>query len=304
MRGRKTHLAALAALAVIATGGPANAAAPAQRVPAALLLFPLVTVEGGGSLRDTRVELVNLSRRDQQLSCFYLTANSCGGVGFSVRLTANQPLSWLVSRGTFNSLSGSAIPPFRSNGELKCRVIPSGPEVEAHNVVQGRAIVFGVGGETIPYGAVGIQRLIDGEASRLAELDGVTYAQCPDEMHFVFVASEPGSQSEIVMTPCTQDLLNRTPTSTTVSILVYNEFEQVLSASTSVTCHARRRLEEISHIFERKTLGTDTGHLIVRGVQSPVLTMLIDRVSVGLATAVAANEPALRGGRAASIRFP
>lgn len=296
--------AVLAALAVLSAGTLARAESPAQRVPAAILLFPLVTVESGGALRDTRIELVNLSRQDQQLSCFYLTATSCGAVGFSVRLTPNQPLSWLVSRGTFNSLSGSAVPPFRSNGELKCRVLPNDPTVSSHNVVQGRAIVFGVGGETIPYGAVGIARLRDGEAGRVAELDGVTYAECPDEMHFVFVATGPGSESEIVMTPCTQDLLDRNPTTTSVSFLVYNEFEQVLSASTSVTCHARRRLRDINKIFTRETLGTDTGHLIVRGAQSPILSMLIDRVSVGAATAIAANEPSLRGGRAATIRFP
>jgi len=89
-----------------------------------------------------------------------------------------------------------------------------------------------------------------------------------------------------------------------VQFLVINEFEQTLSASTTVTCQNRLSLQDVSSVFTRNTLGTDTGHLIVRGVQTPVIAMLIDRFTSGLNPATASNEPAFRGGRAATIRFP
>ncbi len=298
-------VATVAALVGLVAVRSALAGPPPQRLPSAILVFPNVVVEGGGAVRDTRIEIVNLTGRPQQLSCFYVDGSFCSEFGFFIRLTPNQPITWLASQGSFSSHSLSAVPAFGGTGELKCRVIPQEPGVDAHNTVQGRAIVFGADGSTVSYGAVGFQRFTDGDFSGTAELDGSTYAQCPDEMHFAFVASEPGSESEIILAPCSEDLENRIPTTTTVQFLIYNEFEQVLSASTNVTCYERARLQDISHVFTRNTLGTETGHVVVRGVQSPVLAMLIDRVQVsGSASAVAGNEPAFRGGRSATIRFP
>jgi hypothetical protein len=64
-------------------------------------------------------------------------------------------------------------------------------------------------------------------------------------------------------------------------------------------------LQDISHIFTKSTLGTDTGHLVVKGVQSPVLALVIDRFRTSAnAPVTAGNEPFLRGGRTAQIRFP
>ncbi len=290
------------------TAGPVHGSPPAQRLPSAVLVYPTIIVEGGGLTTDTRVELLNLSSRDINVRCFYVTNTFCSGVGFFLRLTPNQPMSWLVSRGAANFMSGTWVPAFQSSGELKCAVIPDQPELEAHNAIQGRAIIFSANGETLGYGAVGFQRLSPGDFSGTVALDGSTYAQCPDEMHFVVLASDPAdpdTQSEIVLTPCSQDLANVIPTTTTVQLLVINEFEQVLSASTTVECFARRTLSDISHAFDRNTLGTDVGQLIVRGVQNPVMTMVIDRfVTSQDIPAAAANEPVVSGGRPATIRFP
>ena len=281
---------------------------PAQRLPSAILVYPLIVVEGGGAVTDTRVELVNLSGRDVRVHCFYVRSSTCGASNSFVTLTPNQPLSWLVSKGSFNIRSFSAVPPFSGTGELKCVVLPSEPELTAYNAIQGRATVFGADDQTVGYGAVGFQRLTPGEFSNVLSLDGATYAQCPDELHFVILASDPGepaAASEIVLATCSEDLQNLSPTSTVVQVVVVNEFEQFLSASISVTCFDRRRLDEISNVFTRSTLGTDTGHLIVRGVQDPVLAMVIDRFLVSDdVPSTAANEPALRGGRAATIRLP
>lgn len=295
-----------AALALLALAGVARADAPPQRLPSAVLVYPLIQVEGGGATIDTRIEIVNLTNRPVDLKCIYVPAQTCSGLDFHVRLTPNQPLSWLASRGLFSS-STTAVPPFGASGELKCIVQPSEPGLDRHNAIQGRAAVFGADGQTIGYSAVGFLRLVDGELENVIPLDGATYSQCPDEQHFVFVASTgpAASESEIIIAPCSEDLENLVAPPTTVQFLVINEFEQQLSAATSVTCYARRTLRQINQAFTRATLGTDTGHVIVRGVQIPVLAMLVDRfLTPDGAPATAGNEPSLRGGRTAEIRFP
>lgn len=289
----------------------ALAASPPQRLPSAVLIYPLIVVEGGGNTVDTRVEIVNLSRRDVELGCIYVPSSTCSGFDFHVRLTPNQPLSWRASRGVFNTATFTAVPPFSGTGELKCVVETELEQLDAHNTIQGRAAVFGADGQTIGYSAFGVLRLVDGPLTDVIELDGVTYTQCPDEQHFAIVASDSSNppdlaaQSELVLAPCTEDFANLHPTTTIVQFQLFNEFEQVLSASVNVTCFLRRPLPAISHIFTKATLGTDTGHLIVKGVQSPVLALVIDRFRTSANTPVTAgNEPALRGGRAAQIRFP
>lgn len=310
-RWRSTVAAVLAGWGLASAAGAQDA--PPQRLNSALLIFPLVRADTDaqdGVTRDTRIDLLNLTASPQQVSCFYVNAHSgfqssfCNETGFLLRLTPNQPVSWLASDGFFSSLTHSAVPPFNGAGELKCVVLPNNPSVDAHNAIQGRAIVFGDDGQTFGYGAVAFRRLVDGEFTREAELDGVTYTACPDEQHFAFLAAQDGAESEIILAPCSEDLENQVFTSTTVQFIVVNEFEQHLSASITVDCYLRRRLSQVSSVFKSTTLGSDTGHLIVRGVQHPVSALLIDRFSVDGNAGAALNEPALRGGRAASITFP
>ena len=299
--------AAAAALILLWAQGARGDASP-QRLPSAVLVWPLIVVEGGGAVTDTRVELVNLSRGQVALDCTYVPESTCTGFDFQVRLTPNQPISWLASRGTIGSISSTAVPPFDQTGELKCVVQPAEDSVSAHNTIQGRAAVFGADGQTIGYSAFGFLRLTDGPLTNEIDLDGVTYTQCPTEQHFVFIASDPTTpqaQSELVIAPCSEDLENLVNPPTIVQFLVYNEFEEALSASTSVTCSTRLTLQRISTIFTRATLGSDTGHVIVKGAQGPVLALLIDRFLAAPAVpATAGNEPALRGGSSAQIFLP
>jgi hypothetical protein len=304
---RRNWLPALAALFAILWPLAASAEAPPQRLPSAVLIWPLIVVEGGGAVTDTRIELVNLSSRAVSLGCLFVTSNNCNSIDFQIRLTPNQPLSWLASGGVFNGQS--AVPPFNSPGELKCIVHPDEDAVAAHNAIQGRAAVFGADGQTIGYSAVGFLRLTDGPLTTQISLDGVTYTQCPDQQHFVFVAttdtSDPATESELVIAPCSEDLENVVTPPTVIQFQIFNEFEEQFSASTTATCSLRRPLAQIGNVFTRDVLGTDTGHLVLRGAGLPVLAMLIDRflVAPGVAS-TSGNEPALRGGRSAEIRIP
>lgn len=297
-----------ALIVVLAATPPAAAEPPPQRLPSAVLQYPLIVVEGGGALRDTRVEIVNLTGRDVQVKCVYVQGSSCGATNFFLRLTPNQPLSWLASQGVSNRLTGSAVPPFfSSSGQLKCAVLPQRAEVEFHNAIQGRAIVFGSDGQTVAYGATGFLRLVDGDFTSRVHLDGATYTQCPGQLHFAFSAADDDPQgapeSELVMAPCSEDMENLRPATTTVHFRVINEFEQQLSASLTFTCYDRRPLRRISAVFTEAFLGSPSGHLVARGIQEPVLGLIIDQFADG-ALATSANEPFLRGGRPAVLRFP
>lgn len=297
--------AVLLALSV-AAASPAAADPPAQRLPSAILMYPNIRADG---VYDTRIEMVNLSGRDQEVKCHFLSPPTCNGTDFFVRLTPNQPISWLASRGTLGSGNFQvAAPPYRGEGSLKCVVIPDEDGLDHQNAIQGRAIAFGPDGYTESIGAIGIRRLTPGEFSTTLELDGDTYAQCPDNYHFTFVASDagdPDTESEIILSTCDEDLENLISKTSVVQFQIINEFEQQLSAATSVRCYDRQVLSDINSVFTRDTLGTPTGQAIVRGVQGAVIAVLVDGFKTpGGTPAVAANEPALSRGRSARIRIP
>ncbi len=297
---------AIASLCAAGLATPASAQAPAQRLPSAIIMYPNILADG---VFETRIEMVNLSGRTQDVKCHFLSPPTCNGTDFFIRLTPNQPISWLASRGTLGTGNFFVnAPPFNGEGSLKCFVVPDEHGIDHQNAIQGRSITFGPDGYTESIGAIGIQRLTPGEFSTTLELDGDTYAQCPDNYHFTFVASEPGdpaTESELILSTCDEDLENLISKTTVVQFQIINEFEQLLSAATSVRCYDRKVLSEINSVFTRDTLGTPTGQAIVRGVQGAVIAVIVDKfVTPAGAPAVAANEPALSRGRPARIRIP
>lgn len=287
----------------IAFLGTAPGVPPAQKLASALLVFPYVVTS---ATQDTRIELMNMSDRDIELQCFYVRQSDCVEIGFFVRLTARQPLSWLANDGASNPLTFTAVPPFDGVGELKCAVAAERPELSAHNAIQGRALAFDrFSGETVGYDAVGFQRLTPGFYSGVIDLDGFTYEQCPDRLHFVALTRQVGGpSSELITVPCAEDLLFQTPTETTVQLAIINEFEQVFSSSYRLKCISSQSFSRFGTLG-KSTLGTDTAHLVVRGVSSPIIGLVIDRFNGQSNTLhTTANEPFLEGGRDARIVFP
>ena len=293
---------ALASMALIWCCLPATtwAGPPAQKLPSALLVYPFIEVSPD---QDTRIEIVNLSGNPQVLQCFYVD-DSCNELGFLVSLTPFQPMAWLVSSGIGGESSGTAAPPFFGTGELKCAVVPSHPEVEFHNAIQGRATVFGADGQTVSYDAVGFQRLSDGDFTGVLSLDGTNYAQCPAILHFDVVADGPTTTSDVVLVPCSEDLLLQVPTTVQVNVTIINEFETSYSRSIAVTCSTRRTLGSIGRELTQAVLGSDTAHLVFRGVGGPLLGLVIDGVSFAGVAGTAGNEPSFQGGRSATVVFP
>jgi hypothetical protein len=303
-------LIGVGAVCSVLSGRALAADPPAQKLPSALLVFPLIQAGANGD--DTRVELVNLSGMGQNVQCFYVQGDdTCNEIGFFLSLTPYQPVSWLVSEGFSDVLTQSAVPPFYTDGgELKCAVIPPDGQsgLEFHNTIQGRATVYSASGRTVSYGAVGFQRLSPGDFTGVLSLNGQTYAQCPDKLHFDVIADQPTATppttSDLILVPCSQDLLLQEPATITVQFLIINEFEQQFSTSISVTCFDRETLSQISGSLLRQTLGTDTAHLIIRGSNGPLLGLVVDGVAFQGKTGIAGNEPSFQGGRSATVVFP
>jgi len=279
---------------------------PQQKLASAFIVFPYLDTTAPV---DTRIELMNMSNEQISLQCFYVRQSDCVEIGFFVSLTANQPLSWSAFDGTSNPLTGTSVPPldtFGGIGELKCAVDASRPDLSAHNVLQGRALVFNRNtGETVGYGAVGFQRLSPGAYTHIVELDGFTYESCPDRLHFqVFSNQVGGPSSTLITVPCEENLLTQRPTESVVQLAIINEFEQVFSSSFRFTCFAAQSFSRIGTL-NRSTLGTDTAHLVVRGVTTPLIGLVIDRfLGQGGTLHTTANEPFLEGGRSATVIFP
>jgi len=275
---------------------------PAQGLPSALLMFPYVQADG---VTDTRVEMVNLSGDPQTVNCFWVTGDlTCNEVGFIVTMTPYQPLSWLASEGLSDPTSGAAAPPFFGTGQLRCAVIPPRPELDFHNTIQGRITVFTSDGETVSYGAVAFRRLSAGDFDGLVSLDGITYEQCPDRLHFDALADTPSATSDLILAPCTLNLQTQVPATVTVQFLIINEFEQTFSTSMGVTCFSRRTFNTITDSLVRSTIGTDTLHMVVRGSNGALIGLVIDGVSLVGSFGTAGNEPSLQGGRSATVTFP
>jgi len=276
---------------------------PAQKLPSAVLIYPLVRVS---ATQDTRVEMVNLTGAAVSVSCFYVSSGTCDEVGFFLNLTPYQPVSWMLSTGMSGNNVRVALP-FYGDGELKCVVTPRGPfaSAAAFNALQGRAIVSDTNGQTVGYSAIGFRRLSTGTFTGTVLLDGIDYEQCPDRLHFqVLTKKSGGPDSELVLVPCTEDLMNQIPSGTNVLFAVINEFEQQLSGGTTLKCFNRIRFSSVP-VFGFNSLGTDTAHVIVRGTDVPVVGLVIDRFTTDSgAVSASSNDPYLEGGRSAGIYLP
>lgn len=81
------------------------------------------------------------------------------------------------------------------------------------------------------------------------------------------IALRSATVTDLTLVPCTQDFENAVPASVTVQFEIYNEFEQKLSASTTVDCWENFYLFEVDSatnprlsVFSFGTLGTVAAH--------------------------------------------
>ncbi len=167
-------------------------------------------------------------------------------------------------------------------GELKCiEVDETGLPVNG-NHLKGEATLVSPNGDASKYNALGVlglntptnfnnsdMTLCLGGGTRPGCPGGAEYDACPQTVildQFAEHAAEPVSEelgngpsevtTELTLVPCTEDFENQVPASVTVQFLVINEFEELFSTSTTITCWGNLTLDNVSRIFDVSFLGS------------------------------------------------
>jgi hypothetical protein len=269
-----TSWASLLGAATIVVALGAARAEVASDQPAAIVIYPYVTVDSANGV-DTVIQLTNTSAEPVSAHCVYEEATrECASTFFFISLTPQQPIAWRVSAGRSqfpldgnsgigpggSGNQGSLIPSTLSDpftGSLECVAVDRNRLPLGRNVLVGTATVEtrqtspNATFDAAAYNAVGISaiagarntagNLIFGGPS--AEYNGC--AQMLTLTHFFDGAIEPTTKSRSTMTrlilvPCGQDLASGThpdlPPDLVVSYQVYNEFEQRFTTSRSLGC--------------------------------------------------------------------
>ncbi len=275
---------------------------------ASVLVFPKVVASAS---EDTIIQIVNTSNSLIQAHCNYIDARlfdvvtgqrcsrpsaTCQALwqetDFDIWLTRQQPTHWSVANGRQVDLTdgigndGSGfdpghIPPKPDfEGELKCVEVTASGEPVAGNHLRGSAVLVASSGDTSRYNAIGIEANPDAQPSNPLVLDGEVYAACPEKLwlnHFAEDAEHGGGRAltELTLVPCAQDLENQQPKSVTVQFLVWNEFEERFSASTTVTCYLSQFLNTLdfgglnNSVFSDTVLGTTVAMTEITPVVQP-----------------------------------
>jgi hypothetical protein len=183
-------------------------------------------------------------------------------------------------------------------GELKCIVTDNTGTPIDRNVLTGKATLTEDGEnhdefDIATYNAIGIQAMagkVNGDRELVLGGPEAEYNGCPNVLilnHFFDGVTDPADvgddiETELVLTPCGEDLLRQVPVSTVVQYLVYNEFEQRFSTSRTVTCQQVLDLSEIDttqeerSIFSAGVAGTVTGQTRMSPLQGGLLAVAIE----------------------------
>jgi hypothetical protein len=75
-----------------------------------------------------------------------------------------------------------------------------------------------------------------------------------------------GVETELTIVPCSQDFENQIPAQVTIQFLIFNEFEERFSTSTSVICWKNIRLRDIgnTNVFSADVLGSTVAQTFMR----------------------------------------
>ena len=193
-------------------------------------------------------------------------------------------------------------------GELKCIEVSDSGEPITRNDLKGEVTLVAladtgsnsnqtVTGDIAKYNAIGIRGnpnvapssplLLDGYNGDPADLT-TSYGACPAKLILNHVASgapdlvedeltdlgvlPAGTTSaaftDLTLVPCTEDFEDQIVKSVTIQFLIYNEFEEVFSTSTTVSCFLETELATIGsgQIFGYGVLGTDVAQAIITPV--------------------------------------
>lgn len=247
--------ALIAAALIAAATASAAGAAVSTGEPAALLVFPLISVDGASGT-DSLIELANTDDAAVAIRCMYENPSGPNGVprltAFLIHVMANQPVAWRASRG-LDAVPGSAdrIPALGASaftGILRClAAAPDGTPTD-RNVLVGSATVERFGAASPPdsarYDATGVDALPggpNGDTQLVLGGPAAEYAACPESVvlqsFFDGVTLDLGAdgslQRELATTlaivTCARHMIGGT--SATVDLAVTNELGQTAQLS-------------------------------------------------------------------------
>ncbi len=226
---------------------------------------------------------------------------------FTLTLTAQQPTGWVVSQTRTldgNSAGSGIISPVPTDyfqGELKCVEVNNATDVIPinRNDLKAEATTYYVGRDPndpntitsvdvrryngIGFPALGTANATQSDRTLCLGGNGIAnhicqnadYAGCPERLivNHLFEGAGEGIEADpsVTLVPCTEfAVLEGDPTSVTVQMLIFNEFEQRFSLSTRVDCYRDIRLRDLSILYDVGTQGTVAGQTVLRGAPSGV----------------------------------
>jgi virginiamycin B lyase len=239
---------------------------------ASIIILPKVVV---GSGRDTIVQITNTSNARAYARCFYVTASGTN-TAFDIQLSRQQPVLWAASQGRLptnappgqvSNLVPATATPFA--GDLLCvETDETGVPVLANRLTALATLYDTSTGDVAKYHAVGLMGdpdiLVSGNVLHLGA--GGEYSACPqtwsldhlaDGAADAIIGQGSAVHTNLTVVPCSQDLANQTPQSVQILFRITNQFEQALSASTSVTEWLDTPLGGIAASFTRALIATD-----------------------------------------------
>lgn len=264
-RRRNATLAAFLLFAASVSAIPASGS-PSTDEPGAIVVFPLVETSGDV---DTEFQLTNNSGTRTFARCFYIDGRtdrpgtqSWLVTDFQTTLTQEQPTIWVAGQGLPavppdrpDDLYPGPIPPVPSDfiGELRCIVVDESERPIGKNTLTGQAtLVNRATGDVRKYKGITFRGAAENDGNNTLLLNDQEYAACPRFLlvnHFFDAAPDPISAVPLATTltfvPCSMDLENAVPGESALVFDVFNEFEQRLSRSLSITCFRRIELSRI-----------------------------------------------------------
>ena len=242
----------VAGCVLIGLGVSGASAAPSSEAPAALLVFPLISVDSAAGV-DTVVQLTNLGDDAQAVRCVYLDASLAprSTAGFLFTLTPAQPIQWRASRGLValpipgsNSGAIPAVPVTPFGGTLRCVAALADGTPTASDALIGVATVErgAPAVDSASYAAIGFAATgTSADTPDVLVLGGpqAEYAACPIENHLPLLLDNAlidlGADGAVQRRTATLVALatcSSTPAGgaqATVELVVTNEFGQQLS---------------------------------------------------------------------------
>ena len=225
-------------------------------------------------------------------------------IDFPIALVKQQPTHWVASRGrladhvdpvcgpTPDDCDGAGfdpglVPPVPAGftGELRCIEDDASGAPWSGNALYGVATLTHLTtGEVVKYPAIGLPgfetnnadgTLCLGGAVRGGCAHGAEYGACPQS----WLVSHPSEaddrpvdgaarSTDLTVVPCAEDFENQVPTSITLQFRLTNEFEQSLSAATTISCWADLHLADVTPVFARDTVGGEWVQTRIRAAAS------------------------------------